>query len=73
MVTVGNVNKQRMLMLQGKCTENCLLPSFDVASFLLLFHWYKISLLSLESIPVYRNAVDLGQLHKTIDALETAR
>ena len=32
-------------MLQGKCTtENCLLPSFDVTSFLPLFHIMKCCL-----------------------------
>ena len=38
----------------------------------------NLQFLSLESIPAYENAVDLGnkyskKLHKTIDALETAR
>ena len=55
-------------MSQGKCTENCLLSSIDVDSFLPLFHsntgmlgmnLYK--LISLESVPVYGNAIDLGQ------------
>ena len=35
MVTAGNVRKQRVLVLQGKCTENHLLTSFYDASFLL--------------------------------------
>ena len=34
MVTVGNVNWQRILVLQEKCTENGLMPSFDVAYYL---------------------------------------
>ena len=34
MVTVGNVNWQRILVLQGKCTENSLMLSFDVAYYL---------------------------------------
>ena len=57
-----------------------------MSSFLPLFHYnggllgvnlYKINkLLSLESIPVYGNALDFGlkfinKLHKIIDALET--
>ena len=59
-----------MLVLQGKCTENCLL-SFDVAYFLPMFYdnggmlginVYRINkLLSLKSIPVYGSAVHLGQ------------
>ena len=45
-----------MLVLQGKCIENRLLPSFDVASFLPLFHYnggmLRMNLLlRLESIP----------------------
>ena len=70
-----------MLVLQGKCTENHLLPSFDLDSFLLLSRYnggmvcmnsYKINrLLSLESVSVYRNAVVLvNKLHKTVNALE---
>ena len=59
-----------MLVLQGKCVENCLLLSFDVAYFLPLFYnggmldinLYRINkLLSLKSFPVYGNDVDLGQ------------
>ena len=52
-----------MLVLQGKCTENSLLPSFDAACFLSLFHYkggmFGMNLnrinkaISLESIPVY--------------------
>ena len=38
-VTVGNVNYQRILVLQGKYTENHLLLSFNVAYFLPLFHY----------------------------------
>ena len=39
-------------MLQGKCTtENYLLPSFDVASFLPLFH-YNGGLLGMNSYKI---------------------
>ena len=52
------------------------LPLFQYNGGLLGMNLY--TLLSLESIPVYGNTVDLGQkcinkLHKTIDALKTAR
>ena len=59
-----------MLVCQGKCTENRLLLSFDVASFLPIFYYnggllgitiYKVcKLLSLESIQVYGKTIDLG-------------
>ena len=88
MVSVGNVNSQRMLVLQGKCTYNRLWPSLDMASFLPLFHYnggflgmnlHKIyKLLSFESIPVHGRTVDSGskicqKQQKVIDARETAR
>ena len=70
MVTLGKVKYMRMLVLQGKCTENRLLLSFDAASFLPMFYYnggllvittYKVCiLLSLESIQVYGKTIDLG-------------
>ena len=54
-------------MLHGKCTENCLLLSYDAAYFLPLFYnnggmlCIQLLLSHLKSIPVYGNAVDLNQ------------
>ena len=64
MVTVGNVNWQRILVLQGKCTENGLMPSFAVAYYLfpynggmLCMNLYNYQALKAFLIPVYENAV----------------